>query len=602
MDTSTSDGGRHRRRFRIALPLAAAGIAAAAPAALLTSSAQAATPQPTPTVTPANTAPTLAALKARIKGAIATDGTAGETAKSSMSASTSSSSAISPKIIGGTETTITTAPWMAQLWYYDDKGTTTTADDVGFFCGGTVVSPTKILTAAHCVKGYNWKANGAVVTGTADLADDDLHGGTASGVWYQWNHPSYNAATIDNDVAILTLANPITAKPIPMTTTADTASYKAGTSATVYGWGRTSGSTEDIAQTLKTATLPIQSDANCAAEYGTGYIKGHMVCAGDPATGSDDGTTAICNGDSGGPLIVGGKVVGVVSYNTENCGAVPGEEGAYSGFAKLSTYAGLTHQRVEDTDLSGDGRADVFFRNKAQQVGYELDSKGTSFGGRQSWGDWSGVNVIAQADLDRDGYQDFVYRVSAGGDVYWLHWVPASGSWATKKLYDDWKTRKRIITPGDLTGDGLPDLASVDSGGTLWIYPGKGNGSFGTRAKVGTGWNQYNVVVGHGDFNDDGHADLIARSSGGNNIWLYRGTGKTGTAAFSARVKVRTAWNSVNAVDAVGDITGDGKADLLARTTDGTLWLYKGTGKASSAIFATRVKIGTNFAQYDILG
>lgn len=602
MDTSTSDGGRHRRRFRIALPLAAAGIAAAVAAALLTSSAQAATPQPTPTVTPANTAPTLAALKARIKGAIATDGTAGETAKSSMSASTSSSSAISPKIIGGTETTITTAPWMAQLWYYDDKGTTTTADDVGFFCGGTVVSPTKILTAAHCVKGYNWKANGAVVTGTADLADDDLHGGTASGVWYQWNHPSYNAATIDNDVAILTLANPITAKPIPMTTTADTASYKAGTSATVYGWGRTSGSTEDIAQTLKTATLPIQSDANCAAEYGTGYIKGHMVCAGDPATGSDDGTTAICNGDSGGPLIVGGKVVGVVSYNTENCGAVPGEEGAYSGFAKLSTYAGLTHQRVEDTDLSGDGRADVFFRNKAQQVGYELDSKGTSFGGRQSWGDWSGVNVIAQADLDRDGYQDFVYRVSAGGDVYWLHWVPASGSWATKKLYDDWKTRKRIITPGDLTGDGLPDLASVDSGGTLWIYPGKGNGSFGTRAKVGTGWNQYNVVVGHGDFNDDGHADLIARSSGGNNIWLYRGTGKTGTAAFSARVKVRTAWNSVNAVDAVGDITGDGKADLLARTTDGTLWLYKGTGKASSAIFATRVKIGTNFAQYDILG
>ena len=42
---------------------------------------------------------------------------------------------------------------MAQLWYYDDNGTPDDAtDDTGFFCGGTVVAPTKILTAAHCVK------------------------------------------------------------------------------------------------------------------------------------------------------------------------------------------------------------------------------------------------------------------------------------------------------------------------------------------------------------------------------------------------------------------------------------------------------------------
>jgi hypothetical protein len=64
---------------------------------------------------------------------------------------------------------------------------------------------------------------------------------------------------------------------------------------------------------------------------------------------------------------------------------------------------------------------------------------------------------------------------------------------------------------------------------------------------------------------------------------------------------VRT-WAGYNAFDAVGDVTGDGKADFLARTPAGTLYLYPGTGKATSEIFATAVKIGTDFKQYDIFG
>ncbi|MDT0481492.1 trypsin-like serine protease [Streptomyces doebereineriae] len=596
--------GRHRRRLRIALPVAVA-------AALLTTSANAATvgPEPLAPATAATAAtvastPSQAELEQRIAGAIAAEDTSGTTTRSPMSGG-SVDSTVSPMIIGGTTTTITSAPWMAQLWYTDDQGTTDTSDDTGFFCGGAVVAPTKILTAAHCVKGADWAKGGAVVTGATQLPSDDgdLHGGTATAVLRQWYHPSYNADAIDNDIAVLTLAAPVKATPIRMTTSTDTASYDPATtgakSAKVYGWGRTSSTSDDVSPTLKTATLPIKSDTTCAAAYGSWFIKGHMTCAGPPASGTDSGTTAICSGDSGGPLVVNGRIVGVVSWNVTDCVA----KGAYSVFTKVSKYVGAAYPRVDDTNLNFDHKADLWMRKSSTKVGYEQDSKGTTLGARQSWGDWNGVNLVRQTDLNRDGYQDLMYRVSATGDVYWLRFLPSTGTWADpKKVFTDWRTRTRIVTPGDVTGDYKPDLLSVDSAGVLWIYPGKGDGSFATRVRVGGGWSQYNQLLGHGDFTGDGKADVLARNKSTGDLYLYKGTGKSGTGVFAARVKVRTNWSGYNAFDAVGDITGDGRADLVARTAGGTLYLYKGTGKATSEIFATRTSMGTGFQQYDIFG
>ena len=260
-----------------------------------------------------------------------------------------------------------------------------------------------------------------------------------------------------------------------------------------------------------------------------------MVCAGKPATGSDTGTTSACNGDSGGPLVVNGRIVGVVSWGVADCVA----KGAYSVFTKVSTYVGAAYPRVDDTNLSFDHKADLWVRNASTKTGYEKDSKGTSFAARQSWGSWSGVTSSCRPTSTGTATRTSCTGVASTGDVYWWRYVPATESWADpKQIFSNWKTRTRIVAPGDVTGDYLPDLLSVDSAGALWIYPGKGNGTFGARtrsARLEPVQLPARPRRLHGR-----RQDRPDRPRQERHLYLYKGTGKSGTGAFSARVKVRT--------------------------------------------------------------
>ena len=87
------------------------------------------------------------------------------------------------------------------------------------------------------------------------------------------------------------------------------------------------------------------------------------------------------------------------------------------------------------------------------------------------------------------------------------------------------------------------------------------------------------------DFTSDGKADVLARDSGGS-LWTYPGQGN---GLLGARVNVGGGWNIMTAISAAGDLTGDGKPDLIARDTDGSLWTYPGQGNGT---FGTRINIG----------
>ncbi|CAL9529402.1 hypothetical protein SUDANB58_04014 [Streptomyces sp. enrichment culture] len=592
--TSTS------RRAHRALPAAAAALAlsgavlAAAPA-----EASGIPPAPARQTVEAPAGASRAELLRRVQGARDVLGadttTAAPTAEPKPTASPDASSGtVDPKIIGGKDATIAEAPWMVQLHYYDDKGTADESDDAGYFCGGTLVAPAKVLTAAHCAYGLDWSRHGAVVAGTNRIpTGQDLHGGRAVGVWRQWINPTYNNRTsAGGDLAVLTLSEALPYKTLQVTSSTDTASYGNGTPATVYGWGRTSSTSQDISPTLRKATVPMRTDSACKSVFGSSFVSGQMACAGNPASGRDAGTVSPCNGDSGGPLVVNGRIAGVVSWGVKDCV----ESGAYGVYAKTRSYVGALNARIDDTDLDFDGRADLFVRTPGGTA-YEYYALGRSpwLGDRLALGDYSGITLVRQADLDRDSYQDYLLRTSDG--VLYHFGFNGVDHYETTRVGGGWNAMKNIAVPGDLSGDALPDLIGQDKSGVLWLYPGKGNGLFGTRVRVGGGWGSL-TIAGKGDYTGDGKADLLARDTSGV-LWLYPGRG-VASPAFGTRIRVGGGWK-YNAYAATGDIDGDGRADLLARDTSGVLWLYQGRGVAS-APFATRIRVGGGWGAFNLFG
>ncbi|MGN7252760.1 FG-GAP repeat domain-containing protein [Arthrobacter sp. SAFR-014] len=82
------------------------------------------------------------------------------------------------------------------------------------------------------------------------------------------------------------------------------------------------------------------------------------------------------------------------------------------------------------------------------------------------------------------------------------------------------------------------------------------------------------AVVGPGDLTGDRKADILARDASGI-LWVYRGDGRGG---FASRSSTGAGWNAMGTIAGRGDFNGDGRTDALAIDASGVLWLYKGNG------------------------
>ncbi|MEU0596724.1 VCBS repeat-containing protein [Streptomyces sp. NPDC006393] len=213
--------------------------------------------------------------------------------------------------------------------------------------------------------------------------------------------------------------------------------------------------------------------------------------------------------------------------------------------------------------------------------------------------------IEASGNLGGAAVSDVVARDRDG--VLWLYLGTgdAKSPLATRvRIGGGWNTYTQLTGGSDLNGDGRADLVATDKAGALWLYKGTGNykAPFASRVKIGTGgWGTYNQITATGDIAGARAGDLVARDRDGV-LWLYLGYGN-GT--FAPRTRIGGGWNTYKHLLGFGDADFDGRADLYGmgvRYGSEDPYFYPSTGLWQGP-FADRVAVTAPFYEirsYDL--
>ncbi len=272
-----------------------------------------------------------------------------------------------------------------------------------------------------------------------------------------------------------------------------------------------------------------------------------------------------------------------------------GASATASGSLKLTGGAAVSRDQV-----GSDGIGDLLTLTSKGALSLHRGDGSGKFSTKTSASGWpASVTVVPFGDLNGDRCNDVLVRLGSGA---LRAYRPGCGKALTTSTpyttlgASGWSQYDVLTSPGDITGDGRADLiARQASSGDIYLYKATSSGKLSARVKIFSKWSGYKKIIGVGDLNGDGYGDLLAQDTS-NKLWRYAGTA---TGGFRARVKVADNWGaSYNVVVGAGDLNGDGRADIISRDTSGKLWRNNGDGKGS---FGPRTGIDAGWQGYKAL-
>jgi FG-GAP-like repeat/Subtilase family/Peptidase inhibitor I9 len=359
------------------------------------------------------------------------------------------------------------------------------------------------------------------------------------------------------------------------------------------------GYVDDVEDPIDTEQEPLL-DLSCESVFDPVTEKGEAAAGGSeppPILATESDTDADCRPD-------------LITLDSSGAADVFG--GAASGFdtAHPGTSLELDPALLDDTgeymvdaaDVTGDGRADLVGVKAGGKISVYPGASDRSFGAaKTSLGitlSWNGgpYEPIAVADVTGDGHADFITAWSKGATNNQLIVFPGRSDGSFGGAGEGLKSSLSgqidsalldqkgdyFLDAADVNGDGKPDLVSLNTNGSAYVFAGKGDGSFNSPAKAATvdpitDDGKGAEPVGLGDVNGDGRADLLTLA--GEALKLYEGK-EDGT--FAAPTEPYEGTIDSNLTDGAGseligllDYNHDELADLTALGKEGELLTYE---------------------------